>query len=215
MPSTDLYGIDPDALYPWSPKEAYFDANEEARNRATVLAMEATFEKKPQEYRDEVMKGVGLPEDMKLKDGAPVVLLGPLSERMSMQVNTMRNRQASMIAKARREAIEKALAGATPGETEEQRKARTAEIFDGMAAELVEKSEGIYTEEAMETVLKACIKGWQNLTRPGGKVIEFSGKPERDLACLPNAWKASIFWAVVTESAWSAEAIEGFGSRPD
>ena len=59
MINKDLYGIDPDAIYPWSPAAAYHDTDEGTKE---------------------------------LIDGAPVVLVAPLTEKMALRVQSARHR---------------------------------------------------------------------------------------------------------------------------
>lgn len=153
MPAPDLYGIDPDCLYPWKPSED--------------------------------------PE-------APIILLAPLDLKLSARLDAANQKRVMVTARHRREAFESAAKEGKELDTE------------ALTEVLVDAWDACYPDDLKEAILAHVVKGWEGLKRPGGKEIPFTG----NLAALTPRVRGQIFLAVATETAWEAEAREGFGSRP-
>lgn len=153
------------------------------------------------------------PDEAKGQDGAPVIDLAPLSERMSLRVGALRQKQASLYLQARKRTLERLITEAEGKEEKDAEDIKSA-IFSEEVDALEEKASAIYSEEVQSAVLSECVKGWRNFVGPKG-AIEFKGEPARDLRCLPAKWKAEIFYAIVTESAWKVEDEESFTSQPE
>jgi hypothetical protein len=145
-----------------------------------------------------------------LVDGAPVFLLAPLTEKLSLRVGTLRQKQANLYAQARRitfDRLAKQFVDREGEPTDEERDAILSEEIE----KLSDKTDAIYSEEIQSQVLADCIKGWESFTSPHGP-IKFVGEWSRDCRAIPAAWRAGIFYAIVSESAFREDAVLGFSS---
>lgn len=211
MINKDLYGIDPDALYPWSPKAAYRDTNEEKRDAAKFEMALDDFLSRPEEERKSIALDSLLPEALELIDGAPVVLVAPLTEKMALRVQSARQKSQRVYARAARRVSDRL------GKlTAEQREGVEAEdIREEEIERATNEAAEVFSEEFEAEVLLACLRGWRNLKRPDGAEIQYPEEASKRIACLPSSWRSEIVHSIVTESMWSAEAVEGFGSRQE
>ena len=126
------------------------------------------------------------------QDGAPVLLLKALPERLSIRLRHARERFFAAVSKAR------------------------AKIEDADGAEeaieaVLDRSEAIYSAELQMDALAACVVGWRNVIGRSGP-IAFTGEWERDAQVLPASVKAELFNDLVSESAFTTEDREGFSS---
>lgn len=212
MDNKALYGIDPDALYPWSPRAAYLDKNQKAREDAQAEMETVGFMDRPEDERKAVVRASLLPEDLELADSSPVVFLAPLTQKMAMRVQAARQKTARIYAQAARRVSDR-LAKLTADQLDA---GEGIDIREDETDKAVEAAGAVFSEEFEVEVLEATLRGWSNLKRPGpdGLVeIKYPEDKERRVACLPSAWRSAIVHAIVTETAWSAEAVEGFGLR--
>lgn len=125
--------------------------------------------------------------------GAPVILLSPLPDRLSMRVTAARQRYYSILARMH----------ARKGDG-----APAADLMD----EALDKLDAIYSEDLQLDVLSACVAGWENVKRPDGTDIAFAGKWEADGMVLPGSIKAELFNEIVKESAFTQAQLEAFTS---
>lgn len=172
MSAPALWGIDPDCLYPWTPRAG------------RIKVKEAVFQGD---------KLVSSTEYGAAQEGAPVLLLAPLTEAMSMRCAAAHEKYSIAYARA----IGTVLHG---GDT------------DAAADAAAAKLDSIYTPELIRDVLSACVNGWRNLKTRGGREIAFSGDWEKDGAKIPASWRAELFQDIVNESAFTEEEVQGFTS---
>lgn len=172
MSAPALWGIDPDCLYPWTPRAG------------RIKVKEAVFQGD---------KLVSSTEYGAAQEGAPVLLLAPLTEAMSMRCAAAHEKYNITYSRA---------IGVV--------------VHGGDAAAAVDaatdKLDSIYTPELIRDVLSACIKGWRNLKTPSGREIVFSGNWEEDAVKLPVSWRIELFQDIVNESAFTEEEVQGFTS---
>jgi len=112
---------------------------------------------------------------IKAKDGAPVILLGPMDERLSLR------------------------------------------IWDARVAYSKKKTDDApFDPDLRFAVLAATVKGWRGVKRSAdGPELKATGTWEEDAKILPASWKDQIFWTILSENAFTEEAVQGFTSRPD
>lgn len=209
MISKALYGIDPDAVYPWSPRAAFRDKNEQIRQDAEALMLEDGFTDLPEDERKAIVKRATAPEELELIDGAPVVYLGPLTGKMAMRVQAARQKIQRIHATASRRTHDRLLRLTAEQQDE------TGDIREEEAEKAVEAAGAVFTEEFEAEVLASVLRGWDNLTRPDGTPISCPENKVEAIDRLPSLWRSSIVYDVVNETAWSKEAVEGFGSRQE
>ena len=70
-----------------------------------------------------------------------------------------------------------------------------------------ERAVKIFPVELQSAVLGEAVRGWENLRKP------WTGTWSVDGRVLKGSWKSEIFWALVQESAFTEEALQGFLSR--
>jgi hypothetical protein len=164
MSIPELWGIDPDMLYSWTPNEGREIVSEAVREGGKLVKASVYGEVKP---------------------GAPVVLVAPLTGQLLTRVEAAQKRFAS------------ALAHGKDGARSE------AEILDDINA--------VYSDDLVDEVLCASIKGFRNLKTRGGSPITLSKDWAKDKAKIPAGWRAELFYAIVDGSAYSGEEIASFG----
>lgn len=178
----ELWGIDPEARYQWTPRIG--------RELVETPVFDDAGNPRIDEDGDPLINR----EYGAAKEGSPVFILAPLTERLSLSVNAARSRYYIALERAKR-AVR---AGTSAGEA--------VEAF-------ADKTGDIYPIELQSSVLKACVVGWRGLSTAKGE-IKFRGDWERDAKAIPSRWLAELFNDIVNESAWSTEDQEGFLSQP-
>ena len=208
MGAPELWGYDPDALYLFVPSEfqqdpegmedayrAALEANEakEADSRETV---EAIAKRVVESFKDAPRKA---------KDGAPVFHLAPLSEKTSLRLQAART--AFQATKREVERRFRADLGRFRGLPEAERIEKVREAEDLHTLKASERANGVFPVELQAQVLAEAVRGWENIRKP------FTGAWDVDGRVLKASWKAEIFWALVNETAFTEEAMQGFLSR--
>lgn len=171
-----FWGIDPKCIYRWTPSQARVlvrDFVEGSPASGDVHAVPTQF----------AVYGKPL-------DGAPVLLLKPMPERLAIRVNAARGRYFMAMTRAKA-------------------KIKGGADSDDMIAETLDKMADIYPEDLQIDVLSACVTGWENLSAPSGP-LPFTGEWEEDARCLPGPWKAELFRDIVDGSAFEPEEVEAF-----
>lgn len=122
--------------------------------------------------------------------GAPVIMLKPLPDRLSLQCNAAQTRYYRAMFRGR----ERVKAGASVDDT-------TSAVLDSL--------DEAYPEDLQVAVLEACVSGWENVIGPSGP-IAYAGKWDVDGMVLPGAIKAELFRDIVNGSAFTPEEVEAF-----
>lgn len=168
MDAPELWGIDPDQLYPWTPR-----IGREVVDPGKWDAVKVEWDV--------------LPTYGKAKDGAPKLLFRPISEkvwtRLSLAINKFNK------AKFR-------AAGAV---------AADAQTIDDESRKLSELAEECFPADLVSETVGNALAGWENVKGPRGKVIEFSGKWERD-EIVVRKWKDEAFKALIDETIFAGAA---------
>ena len=205
MTAPVLWGLDPDAVYLFTPSEFLdlpegfneaFEAQAQAMPGATVEDIaRATWDK----FRD---------APRTRQEGAPLFHLAPLSEKNALRLQSAREsfRTIKRDAEARLKADIVRIKALDIPEDEKAERIDAAQAK--RQADACTQSDAVYSPDLQFTVLQDCVKGWQNIRKP------FTGKWSVDGPVLKGAWKSEIFWSIVTESAFKEEAIQGFTSPP-
>jgi hypothetical protein len=168
MDAPELWGIDPDQLYPWTPRAG------------RVVTNEGDWDAKAMEWKT-------LPTYGKAKDSAPVLMFKPISEkvwtRLSVAINKF-NRAKYRAAQA--------VAG---DETK----------IDAESKALSDASEECFPADLISETVGNALAGWENIKGAKGKLIEFSGKWERDEIVI-RKWKDEAFKALIDETVFAGAA---------
>ena len=172
MSAPAFWGLDPALKYRWVP-------------RCARVELEAAYTNEEGEYVPAKLGGA--------VPGAPVILLSPLPDRISMRVTAARTRYYSVLARVH--------ARSGDGTT-------VSDLMD----ETLDKLETVYTDDLQRDTLSACVAGWENVKRPDGTDIAFAGDWEKDGMVLPGSIKAELFNEIVKESAFTQEQLEAFTS---
>lgn len=201
-----LWGYDPDAIYRFVPSE--FRLRPDGMDEAFL---EAAKTMKPGDSVEAVGKAIaerfkGAPRP--IQEGAPVFLLGSLSNAMDLRLQAARDSFHAV----KRDTERRFLADLerirsldiSEDEKREQIEARESKLNDESCA----RADKIFPVELQSSVLQECLRGWENIRAP------FTGKISQDGRVLKGSWKSEIFWALVTETAFSEDAAQGFTSLP-
>ena len=178
MSAPAFWGIDPDVRYLWTPRAGRAVVSEAVE--ASVDAEGNAIPAKAPVYGEAM-------------EGQPVLILSPLTERMSMRVTAARRKYFAAMSRSR--------AMFQGG----------ADFNDAVDA-FMDRIDLAYPEELQTAVLAACVVGWQNVTKPGGEPIKFTGNWEHDARALPGWAKAELFDDIVSETAFTVEEKQAFTS---
>ena len=209
MSSPDLWGIDPDAVYLFTPPkflelpEGWEDAYKAhvAANPGETVGEAARAVWEMEQFRDAPRARV---------EGAPLYKLGPALAANGLRLQTARDayRRVQMEGQERFRTEMRQIEASGLPETERRQKADEAQLQHRIA--MRRESEAIYTPELQLSILQECVKGWENLRVP------FTGKWGSDSRTLISAGDtSSIFWAIANETAFTKEVVQGFTSPPD
>lgn len=175
MSAPDLWGIDPDCLYGWTPRSGREILKEAVKDEAG-------------EIKEPAIYGKALP-------GAPIIWVAPLSEALANEVEVARKEYRKALARAMRMVAD----GGSPDDAREQ---------------ALDKIESAYSDALIRKVLSFSVKGFENLCRPDGAAILFSGDWAKDSTKLRLAWRVELFKDIVDESAYFGESRAPFTSLP-
>lgn len=206
MEAPVLWGYDPEAVYRFVPSE--FRLRPEGMEEAFL---EAAKTMKPGDDVEAIGKAIA--ERFKdaprpVKEGAPVFLLGSLSNGMDLRLQAARDSFQAVKRETERRFradLERIRALDLPEDEKRERiEARESKYND----EACSRADKVFPVELQAAVLQECLRGWENIRQP------FTGKIEKDGRVLKGSWKSEIFWSLVTETAFSEEAAQGFMSLP-
>ena len=190
MSAPAFWGIDPDVRYLWTPRAGRAVVSEAVEASPAIPAYTAEdgaeVPAKPEIKAKAPVYGDAL-------EGQPVLILSPLTERMSMRVTAARRKYFAAMSRSR--------AMFQGG----------ADFNDAVDA-FMDRIDLAYPEELQTAILADCVVGWQNVTKPGGEPIKFTGNWEHDARALPGWAKAELFDDIVTETAFTVEEKQAFTS---
>lgn len=180
MDAPDMWGFDPDALYPWTPKQG-----REVLDKG--------------KYDDDREEWITLPKYGAALPTSPVFLFKALRQVRGDEIETQRRRHTktrhevlSAFAKAGHD-YERENPGKLYIDTPEYQRAK-----DEANEAILSSSERCYSSDLINSVIRESLAGWRNV-RGAGREIAFSGDWDRDEVVV-RRWKAEAFNAIVEET---------------